>query len=141
MNNSWLEKDVRPTFPAAEKLDWGDVCVADADGALVKWTEAADGAAALFFALDSADPADETKKRVAVLVAGVSPSTVLANAVAGTYATGAPVYAAAGGKVAPTGTRKVGVYLDAPVELESEGKLHVAPVYAPADSGTADGNT
>lgn len=134
MNNSWFEKMVRPTYAVAEALKAGDVLVADADGKVAKWTSSASAVASLFFALDDADPADKLKERVAVLVAGISPSTILANAVAGTYATGAPIYAAEGGKVAATGTRQVGVYLDEPCTLEAEGKLHVAPLYVPAVS-------
>lgn len=120
---------VRPTYPVAEAIAWGDVCVLNADGKLVKWTSSASGVAGLMFALDDADPAQPDKTDVAVLVGGISPATILCNAIAGTYAPGAPVYAAEGGKVSATGTRVVGVYLDAPLTLGAEGKLHVAPVY------------
>lgn len=131
MNNAtWFEKMVRPTYPVAEAITWGDVCVLNSDGKLVKWTSSASGVAALFFALDNADPTDPDKDRVAVIVGGISPSTILCNAVAGTYSPGQPVYASADGKVAASGsTRVVGVYLDGPVTLEAEGKLHVAPMY------------
>lgn len=128
-NATWFEKMVRPTYKVAEAISWGDVCVLNADGKLEKWTSSASGVAGLMFALDDADPADPAKTEVAVLVGGISPSTILCNAVAGTYSPGAPVYAAEGGKVSATGTRAAGVYLDAPVTLEGEGKLHVAPMY------------
>ena len=130
-NATWFEKMVRPTYAAAEALTWGDICVLNAEGKLVKWTSSASGVAGLMFALDDADPADPEKDAVAVLVGGVSPSTILCNAVTGTYVPGAPVYAAENGKVAASGTRVVGIYLDGPVTLEAEGKLHVAPMYAP----------
>lgn len=138
MNTGWLDKEVRPTYEAGEALSWGDLCVLDG-GKLKKYTAALDaaGTKALFFALDDADPADEAKKFVSVLVAGVSPSTILANASAAAFTQGAQVFADASnaGKVAATGTRVVGVYLDATTTLSAAGKLHVAPLYVPKAAG------
>lgn len=127
MNSSWFDKDVRPTYVAGENLTAGAVCVLDSTGELVNWTADASDVAALFFPLTDA----KAGENVAVLVSGISPTTVLANAAAGTYTAGAPVYAAAGGTVADSGTRVVGIYLDEGVTLSAEGKLHIAHQYVP----------
>jgi ribosomal protein L7Ae-like RNA K-turn-binding protein len=129
MGNTYLNEG-RPTFTAAAKINEGQLCVLTADGKLTPHTTALASSnknTALVFALTDA----ELGEIVACKLVGSAPGSVLAVAAAGTYAPGAPVYAADAGKVTATaGTRLVGVYLGKNATVEDGAAVEVAPVFA-----------
>ncbi len=74
---------------------------------------------------------EETKAggRVALKVVGSSAGTITATATAGTYTVGQVVYLAADGKVATTGTVKIGVYLGEAKTTTADSRVEIAPQF------------